>query len=151
MNNDQLERLLAVVRAGGGGGGGHKTAKFTSAKGTEWLIWRRNFKQTTQINGCANERQQREAAAAMEGTAAEFTSYILPFFAGRAVVDMLNIYESRFLPPAAGQLAAAQFQTAVHMEGDQIATWHAWLRSIFERAFPSADIQGSRLLINKFT
>jgi hypothetical protein len=86
----------------------------------------------------------------MEGTAAEFTSDIPPYLAGRAIADMLNLYKNSFLPPAAGQLAAAQFQTAAQMEGEQIATWHAHLRSIFERAFPGEDIQGSRLLINKF-
>jgi hypothetical protein len=150
MNAEQLERLLAVIRVGGGRGG-HKKAKFTSAKGTEWRIWRRNFEQTTQINGWLNKQQQREAAAVMEGTAAEFTSNILPFIAGRAIADMLNLSKSRFLHHGAGQLSAAQFQTAAQMDEEQIATWHARLRSIFERAFPREDIQGSRLLINKFT
>jgi hypothetical protein len=84
MNAEQLERLLAVIRVGGGGGG-QKTAKFTSAEGTEWRIWRINFEQTTQINGWPKKRQQREDAAAMDGTAAEFTSDILPFIAGSKV------------------------------------------------------------------
>jgi hypothetical protein len=63
---------------------------------------------------------------------------------------MLNLYETRFLPAAAGQLAAAQFQTAAQMDGEQIAVWHARLRTKFERAFPGENIQNSRLLINKF-
>jgi hypothetical protein len=63
---------------------------------------------------------------------------------------MLNLYESRFLPAAAGQLAAAQFQTAAQMDSEQIAVWHARLRSIFERAFRGEDVQGSRLIIDKF-
>jgi hypothetical protein len=117
MNNDQLQQLLGVIRVGGGGG--HKTSKFSSAKGTEWRIWIRNFEQTLQINGWANERCQREAAAAMESTAAEFTSDIPAFVAGRPVKDMLKLYETRFLPAAAGQLAAAQFQTAAQMDGEQ--------------------------------
>jgi hypothetical protein len=98
------------------------------------------LEQTVQINGWANERQQREAAAAMEGTAAEFTNDIPPYVAGRATLDMLGLYESCFLPAAAGQLAAAQFQTAAQMDGKQIAVWHARLRSIFERAFLGEDI-----------
>jgi hypothetical protein len=49
-----------------------------------------------------------------------------------------------------GQLVAVQFQTAAQMDGEQIAVWHARLRTIFERAFPGENIQGSRLLINKF-
>jgi hypothetical protein len=146
MNADQLQQLLGVFRVGGGGG--HKTANFSSAEGTKWCIWRRNFEQTIQINGWANERSQREAAAAMESTAAEFTSDILAHVAGRAVADMLNLYENRFLPAAAGQLASAQFQTAAQMEGEQMAVWHARLRTIFERAFPGENIQGSRLRIN---
>jgi hypothetical protein len=122
----------------------------SSAEGTEWRIWRRNFEQILQINGWANERCQREAAAAMESTAAEFTSDIPAFVAGRPVQDMLNLYETCFLPAAAGQLAAAQFQRAAQMDGEQIAVWHACLRTIFERAFPGENIQNSRLLINKF-
>jgi hypothetical protein len=86
----------------------------------------------------------------MESTAAEFTSDIPAHVAGRPVADMLNLYESRFLPAAGGQLAAAQFQTAAQMDGEQIAVWHARLRTIFERAFQGENIQGSRLLINKF-
>jgi hypothetical protein len=148
MKADQLQQLLGVIRVGGGGG--HKTAKFKSSKGTEWRIRRRNFEQTVQINGWANERQQREAAAAMEVTAAKFMSNIPAYVAGRAIADMLALYESRFLPAAAGQLGAAQFQTAAQMDSEQIAVWHARLRNIFERAFPGENIQGSRLLINKF-
>jgi hypothetical protein len=148
MNADQLQQLLGVIRVGGGAG--HKTSKLSSAEGTEWLIWQRNFEQTIQINGWANKRCQGEAAAAMESTAAEFTSDIPAHVAGRPVADMLNLYKSRFLPAAAGQLAAAQFQTAAQMDGDQFSVWHGRLRTIFERAFPGAYIQGSRLLINKF-
>jgi hypothetical protein len=148
MNNEQLQQLLGVIRVSGGRG--HKISKLSSAKRTEWQIWRRNFEQTLQINGCANERCQREAAAAMESTAAEFTSDIPAFVQGRPIQDMLNHYETRFLPAAAGQLAAAQFQTAAQMDGEQIAVWHARLRTIFERAFPGKNIQNLRLLINKF-
>jgi hypothetical protein len=86
----------------------------------------------------------------MESTAAEFTSDIPPFLQGRAIQVMLNLYETQFLPAAAGQLVAAQFQTAAQMDGEQIAVWHARLRMIFERAFPGKNIQNSRLLINKF-
>jgi hypothetical protein len=128
MNDAQLQQLIGVIRQGGGGG--HKTSKFSSTEGTEWRIWRRNFEQTLLINGWGNERCQREAAAAMESTAAEFTSDILGFVTGRN--------------------GAAQFQTAAQMDGEQIAVWHARLRTIFERAFPGENIQNSRLLINKF-
>jgi hypothetical protein len=86
----------------------------------------------------------------MESTAAEFTSDIPGFVQGRNINNMLNLYEARFLPAAAGQLAAAQFQTAAQMDGEQIAVWHARLRTIFERAFSGEDIQNSRLLISKF-
>jgi hypothetical protein len=86
----------------------------------------------------------------MESMAAEFTSDIPPFVQGRAIRDMLNLYETRFLPAAAGQLAAAQFQTAAQIDGEQIAVWHSRLRTIFEPAFPGKNIQNSRLIINKF-
>jgi hypothetical protein len=148
MNADQLQQLLGIIRVGGGGG--HKTSKFSSAKETEWRIWQRNFVQTIQIIGWANERCQRKAAAAMESTAAEFTSDIPAHVSGRPVADLLNLYQSCFLPAAAGQLAAAQFQTAAQMDGEQIAVWHARFKTIFERAFPGENIQNSRLLTNKF-
>jgi hypothetical protein len=57
----------------------------------------KKFRATLQINGC-----QRKAAAAMEFTAAEFTSDIPAFVAGRPIQDMLNLYETRFLPAATG-------------------------------------------------
>jgi hypothetical protein len=83
----------------------------------------------------SNDFSVSSGSAAMEGTAAEFTYDILPYVAGRAIKDMLNLYESRFLPAAAGQLAAAQFQTAAQMDGEQIALWHIRLRSIFKTRF----------------
>jgi hypothetical protein len=52
----------------------------------------------------------------MESTAAEFTSDIPGFVQGRNINDMRNLYETRFLPAAAGQLAAAQFQTTTHQQ-----------------------------------
>jgi hypothetical protein len=91
MDNAQLQQLLQVIRVGGGG---HKTSKFSSAEGTEWRIWRRNFEQTLQINAWPNKRCQREAAAAMESGAAKFTSDIPPFVQGRAIQDMLNLYKT---------------------------------------------------------
>jgi hypothetical protein len=119
MNANQLKQLLGVIRVGGGAG--HKTSKFSSAEGTELQIWQRNFELTIQIHGWANERCQREAASVMKSTAAEFTSDIPAHVAGRPVADMLNLYESCFLPAAAGQLAAAQFQMAAQMDGEQIS------------------------------
>jgi hypothetical protein len=56
---------------------------------------------------------------------AEFTSDIPGFVAGRDIQVLLNLYEARFLPAAAGQLAAAQFQRAAQMDGEQIAVWHS--------------------------
>jgi hypothetical protein len=100
MNDAQLQQLIGVIRQGGGGG--HKTSKFSSAEGTEWRIWRRNFVQTLLINGWNNKRCQREAAAALESTAAEFTSDIPGFVAGRDIQVLLNLYETRFLPAAGG-------------------------------------------------
>jgi hypothetical protein len=104
MDQAQLQQLLQVIRVGGGG---HKTSKFLSAEGTEWRIWRRNFEQTIQINAWANKRCQRQASAAMESTVAEFTSDIPSFVQGRNIDIMLDLYKTRFLPAAAGQLAAA--------------------------------------------
>ena len=151
MNAAQLEAVLQGLRANGGS---HKVTKFSSAEGSEWRTWRMNFEQAVHINGWGPERTQREAKAAMEGTAAEFVSDIPAIAAAgvnRDLNAMLNLFEARFLPAAAGQLAAAQFQTAEQLPGEQIATWHSRLRTIFERAYPGQDVQGSRQLITKFT
>ena len=148
MDAAQLEAILQGLRANGGS---HKISKFSSAEGGEWRTWRTNFEQAVHINGWGPERTQREAKAAMEGTAAEFVSDIPAIVAGRNLDGMLNAFEARFLPAAAGQLAAAQFQTAEQLPGEQIATWHSRLRTIFERAYPGQDVQGSQQLITKFT
>jgi hypothetical protein len=95
MDQAQLQQLLQVIRVGGGS---HKTSKFSSAEGTEWSIWRRNFEQTIQINAWANERCQREAATAMQSTAAEFTSDIPSFVQGRNINIMLKPIRNTFSP-----------------------------------------------------
>jgi hypothetical protein len=143
MNANQLQQLLGVIRVGGGGG--HKTAKFSSAEGTEWRIWRRNFEQTIQINGWANERSQRWS---LPPPSSPPTSP--PMSRAGPSRTCSTCTKAAFYLLQRDNWPLHNSRLAAQMEGEQIAVWHARLRTIFERTFPGENIQGSRLLINKF-
>ena len=155
MNAQQLADLIAGVQlaAGGAGAGGgrgnRRLTVFNSADGSEWRVWRRNFLTIATINGWDDQRGRREISAAMEGAAARAVAELGPDdYATQAA--MLDAYELRFLPEAAGQLARAEFKNASQTNQESLLQWHTRLREIFSRAFPARVVAADQHLIETF-
>ncbi len=156
-----MRQILAAAR-----GGGRRVEPFSSGDETEWLGWRQNFSITAAINGWDNRRQRREIAVAMQGAAKQYVSDIpvgdgLPagLAAGAAVPDaqdatlLLDLYEQRFLPAAASDIARVNFRQASQKEGESIIAWSARLRLLHSRAYPNmpaADQETNTDLIEAF-
>ncbi len=158
---DQLRQILAAARSGG-----RRTEPFSSGDGAEWLGWRQNFTITAAINGWDNRRQRREIAVAMTGAAKQYVADIpvgdgLPagLAAGAAIPDaqdatlLLNLYEQRFLPAAASDIARVTFRQASQKEDEPILAWSSRLRLLHTRAYPNmpaADQETNLDLIEAF-
>ena len=158
---DQLRQILAADHSGG-----RRTELFSSSNGAEWLGWRQNFTITAAINGWDNRRQRREIAVAMTGAAKQYVADIpvgdgLPagLAAGAAIPDaqdatlLLNLYEQRFLPAAASDIARVTFRQASQKEDEPILAWSSRLRLLHSRAYPNmpaADQETNTDLIEAF-
>ena len=115
MDAQQFAQLMAASRPPG-----RKAEPFSSGDGVEWRTWRRNFEITATINAWDARRQRREIAASMTGTAQLYVADIaIGDVQGAApAADLLDLYEARFLPAAAGDLARVTFKDARQEEGD---------------------------------
>lgn len=127
---------------------------FKTVDPQQWRIWRRNFEQIANIKGWNQQRQRREIASSMEADAALAVYDIAvdvpndPQATGQA---LLNAYEARFVPAAAGQLARSEFKAAKQKPGETILAWHTRLRELFLRATPNGDANADQSLIDTFT
>lgn len=150
MNADQLQNLINAVAPGGGDGGGRrKLTIFSSGTPTEWRTWRRNFQTIATINQWDDERCRREAAAAMEGNAA-LAIQDIDHEATADIETLLNEYQARFIPEAAGKLARAEFNAANQKPTETIIQWHTRLRELFCRAYPNREIDDDEAAIDQF-
>lgn len=137
-----------------------KPSKFSSKDGKEWRNWRSNFSICMKINRWSHQRGRREAAVAMEGDAKDVVNDIPlgdTIAAGSEdaldVELLLNLYEGRFLPRAATDYAAVEFENAGQNEGEETVAWHARCRNLFRRAYPEVAedmVNQSRQLRHKF-
>lgn len=150
MNDAQLQQLLAAV--GAGGGTRKRITPFSSAEASEWRIWRKNFETAATINDWADLRQRREASAAMEGAAARAVHDIDHAVAPNIpIANLLNAYENRFIPAAAGRLARAEFTSAKQRPAETVLQWHTRVREIFVRAYPARIVNDDQQLMDQFT
>lgn len=151
LNQNQLQDLIAALAPGGGGGDGgrRKLTIFSSGTPTEWRIWRRNFQTIAVINQWDDERCKREAAAAMEGTAA-LAIQDIDHEVVQDIEALLDAYQARFIPEAAGKLARAEFNSAGQKTTETIIQWHTRLRELFCRAYPNREIDDDEAAIDQF-
>ena len=154
MNEVQFREFLAAARPAGN----RKLEAFSSGDGVEWLAWRNNFEITVTINAWPPQRARRELAASMTGVAKQYVRDIAIGDGGLAAnvqpeALLLGLYEARFLPAAAGDLARVSMRDARQIEEETILAWHARLRGLFVRAYPHllpAEIEDSQDLRDTF-
>ena len=149
--------LPAPAAAGAGAGGGRaKLKEFSSGEGVEWLTWRNHFEKVAQINVWDDARKLLEIQAAMGGKAAQQVAGVEPVMPAAGVVhttppEFLDIYQNRFLPPAASRMARSTFDVAKQEPSEDVLTWHARIKSHYRRAHPNDENwETSNNLIDRF-
>lgn len=142
MTEEQFTRLLNRVGnnpAQGPQGGRRKVSIFSSGDGEEWLTWKENFRYTAAINEWNPLRQRREMVAAMEGAAAGRVHDLGIGPDGTTPDQLLAMYQTRFIPQAATQLAQAEFRVAAQKPNELMLDWHTRLRRVYVQAFPDQE------------
>ena len=145
-----------AAAAGVGGGGRAKLKEFSSGEGVEWLTWRNHFEKVAQINAWDDARKLLEIQAAMGGKAAQQVAGVEPTMPAAGVVhttpeEFLDIYQNRFLPPAASRMARSTFDVAKQEPSEDVLTWHSRIKSHYRRAHPNDEgWETSNNLIDRF-
>lgn len=134
MNAEQFQQLMAQMHRG------RKVDPFFSGDAVDWMAWRDHFVVVARINGWGNTRQRREIATAMSGQARLYVASINIGDLGANVQPaegLLDAYEARFCPAAAGDLARVMLRDARQTEDESVLHWHARARHLYRRAYPA--------------
>jgi hypothetical protein len=137
-----------------GNGGNMKVPPFSSGKPADWAIWKRNYLLAAEVNQWDDQRSRLQAAGSMEGDAARMVADLAPsrpgLPGGFLLADLMEEYESRFLPAAESHLALQEFMVAKQKGNETVLLWHGRVREMFIRAYPGRPYVVDRDLIYKF-
>jgi len=113
----------------------------------DWMEFRARFETIAELNSLNNDEAKLALKGAMQGTASA-TIQDIDIRRPPRVEDVLNLYEARFLPASASQMARVNFEAAGQRGKEGIMQFHARLRTLWRRAYPNArdDVQ----LIRRF-
>ena len=130
MSDDQFQQFMGTIRKPG-----RKLDTLASVDPADWLTWRAHAVTVIDINNWENARAKQEIKAALTGKAGEYLrSIVVP---PGAPTRLLDAYEARLLPAAAGDAARIALTTARQREDEPVIEWHARLRTLYERAYPN--------------
>jgi hypothetical protein len=150
LNDAQQAQVRDLINQRGGAG--RKLSSLESVNGSDWRVWRNHFTTVAQINDWNDLRQRRELRAAMQIEAARLTADINVEAQGLTIADVLNAYQERFLPAAAGQVARVEFHAAKQLPDETVLQFHGRCRELFMRSYPEVNApDDSVLLIQTFS
>lgn len=148
--NQLLQQLPQPAPAVAAAAMTRKITAFQSGDVSEWRTWRKNFTSAMTITGWNDQRQRLEASTAMEGEAGKVVRDI-DAAAVATIAALLDQYEARFVPAAAGQYARAEFVSSEQRSDETILQWHSRARELFQRAYPARlAMDGDQQLIDQF-
>ena len=107
---------------------------FQGSTGGEWLIWRKQFEIAVDIARWDDQRACQELFTAMGEKAAPMVADLR--IHGRSILDLLDMYESRFVTQAQTHLAKTEYQIARQTDDESVLEWHCRLRNLYHCAHP---------------
>lgn len=120
---------------------------FGNEKGEDWLSFRRRIAYAIAQHNCNEEQSKRALYCSMRGNAARAVSNIDPEDPLMTFQQMIEAFERRFIPPAVGEMAISQFETAVQQQKEDVLDFHSRLRDLWIRAY---DDPNEQRLIRRF-
>ena len=146
----ELERKLNEARTTKAS---QKVEKFGNEPSDDWLVFKHHIDTVCRLNGYNDLQSRLALASAMTGKAALATLDIDP----RQRVDgaditftqLLALFEARFLPGSASQMARIRFDAARQGPNEAVLEFHSRLRALHNKAYPAAADEVN--LVRKFT
>ena len=114
----------------------HKFRTFGNTEEEDWLTAKEHFRNTHLLNNFTDAEGKLALAAAMVGDAALAVRDIGQGGVGRTFDDQLEVYEARFLPAAASEIAKAQFEALKQARGESALRYISRGRSMYYKAYP---------------
>ncbi len=133
----QLDALIAARR------GNLRLTKFENKEGESWIVWKKHFLTTSALNGYTDREKRLALAAAMHGKAALATLSIDVEAqingANPTINQILDSYQAKFRPPAASQIAQANFDRARQGKTESLLDYHGRLHALYKEAYPEVN------------
>ena len=102
----------------------------------DWRTFRRRFEALALVSGWTNDQAKAFLTTCMDEGAMRAVADIDYRSDSYTWAVLLQMYEDRFLPPAASSLAQARFEKASQLPKETILNYHARVRDLYIRAYP---------------
>lgn len=120
-----------------------KLSRFSNEPGDDWLVFKNHLQRTLELNGYDDLQSRLALASCMSGKAALATLDIQPRQnQGNAEItfpNLLQLYEDRFMPASASQIARVRFDAARQGAHEDVLEFHGRLRALYSKAYPNAN------------
>ena len=126
-----------------------KIIHFSNLPGENFLAWRSQFQVIADYHRWTDEEAKQLAYAYMKGTALESVMDVR-LTGPETVGEILDEYQSRFLPESDSQLLRAQFACVVQLPNESIQRLHARMRVLYHLAYPDPNTRNEVYLTEKF-
>ena len=134
MQPADLQALAQLMR-----GGSTKLRRMTEATAEAWLEYKRHFTKIAVLQQWGDERARHELAAGIQEKAGNAVADIDVDEAGVNLDDIIEAFEERFMPAAAGATARKNYQSAKQFPTESVREWHTRTRELFFLAYPGED------------
>jgi hypothetical protein len=64
--------------------------------------------------------------------------------------DLIDRYQEKFMPAAAGVYSRAEYHTARQISSEDVGGWHTCLHNLYNRAYPGQEVDTNHAFIKKF-
>ena len=145
MQPAQLQALANMMR-----GPSTKLRRMTNATPEAWLEYRRHFTKIAQLQDWDDLRCRQELAAGVQEKAGNAVADINVMAIGLNINNVLDLYQARFLPAAAGTTARTNYQTAKQLPTETVREWHTRVRELFFLAYPDGVINNAHHAMDIF-
>lgn len=138
-----LSTGLGVGGAIAGGLGFHgakplsSNLKFGGTEREDWLSFRRQFSFAVLLANYNDAQAKAGLFLCMTGPAQLTVQDEDHMDPGRDINQLLDIYEEKFMPPAASAMAMNKFEQAMQQPRESILQFHGRVRQLYARAYPN--------------
>ena len=135
MQPADLQFLANMMR-----GPSTKMRRMTNATPEAWLEYKRHFQKIRALQNWNDERCRQELAAGVQEKAGNAVADIDINLPGRDIDDVIELFQERFLPAAAGATARTNYSSTKQLPTENQREYHTKVRELFYLAYPDLNI-----------